>query len=94
MCWRRVLGRLRNNYYLTWGSFNSLIEEPAKKIEKDYRPELIVAVARAGLIPGRILSDLLEVKDVESIQIDYSKTGPMKREPKIENPRDSDDAKY
>ncbi len=36
-----------------------------------YKPDVIVAVARGGLIPARILADLLEAPQLTTIQIEF-----------------------
>ena len=37
----------------------------------DYDPEILVAVARGGWIPGRVLSDILEIQNVATIQVEH-----------------------
>ena len=44
----------------------------AQKIQNDnYKPDIIVGIARGGLVPSRILADLLETKDFAIITIEY-----------------------
>jgi hypothetical protein len=44
----------------------------AEKIRSDgYKPDIIVGISRGGIVPARILSDLLEVSDIEIIQIEF-----------------------
>ncbi|NLB77106.1 MAG: hypothetical protein GX799_11705, partial [Crenarchaeota archaeon] len=46
----------------TWNQIYDMLLSQAKKIQKtDYTPDIIVAIIRGGLIPARILTDLLEV---------------------------------
>lgn len=39
--------------------------------ESDFHPDVIVAIARGGLVPGRLFADFLHVKDVYSIKADH-----------------------
>jgi hypothetical protein len=44
----------------------------AQKIQADgYKPDIIVGIARGGLVPSRILADLLETRDFAIITIEY-----------------------
>jgi hypothetical protein len=44
----------------------------AEKIRSDgYKPDIIVGIARGGLVPSRILADLLETRDFAIITIEY-----------------------
>lgn len=36
-----------------------------------YRPDVIVAISRGGLVPARILSDILAISDLVSIKVDH-----------------------
>lgn len=42
--------------------------------EKGFKPDIIIAIARGGWIPARILSDCLKVKNMGSIGIKYLDT--------------------
>lgn len=54
-----------------WENIIRLSEELARKIKKKYRPDLVVALARGGWVPARILCDLLGVKDLLSLKIEH-----------------------
>jgi hypoxanthine phosphoribosyltransferase len=44
----------------------------AQKIKtQNYKPDLIVAIARGGVVPARILSDLLETPNLSFMQIEF-----------------------
>jgi len=44
----------------------------AKKIQvSGYHPEVVVGVARGGLVPARILADLLETQELDFLQIEF-----------------------
>jgi Predicted phosphoribosyltransferases len=56
----------------TWNQIYEMLFCQAQKIKtQNYRPELIVAIARGGLVPARILSDLLENPNLNFIQIEF-----------------------
>lgn len=58
--------------FISWKEGVMLSEALAKKVqESTYQPEVIVAVSRGGLVPARIISDVLEVDDVVSIGVKY-----------------------
>jgi uncharacterized protein len=47
--------------YLSWNTLHDTIHKLSNKIEKDYKPDLIVAIARGGLTIAHIMSDFLEL---------------------------------
>ena len=56
----------------TWGQIYDLTLSLAKKISASgYRPQVIVGIIRGGLVPARILADLLEVPQVATIQVEF-----------------------
>ena len=60
--------------HLTWEDVQNLTRSLADKIRRrGFIPEVIVAIGRGGFIPARILCDLLGVKKLVSIGIEYYK---------------------
>ena len=56
----------------TWNQIYEMLLCQAQKIKtQNYRPDLIVAIARGGIVPARILSDLLENPNLNFIQIEF-----------------------
>jgi hypoxanthine phosphoribosyltransferase len=56
----------------TWNQIYDMLFNQARKIQGDgYRSDIIVGIARGGLVPSRILADLLEIKDFAIITIEY-----------------------
>ena len=53
--------------YLSWDDITEIVKELAIDIHKEYQPEIIIAVARGGMIPGVMLSHALNIRDVETI---------------------------
>lgn len=57
---------------LTWEELSQITDELAETIRNcGYEPTLIVAVARGGFIPARLLSSRLKVRRMSSIGIIY-----------------------
>ena len=55
--------------------------------ESGFKPDVIVAISRGGLIPARILSDSLNVPIVYTIRISfYSSVGVRKETPEVTQP--------
>jgi len=56
----------------TWNQIYDMLFHQSQKIQADiFKPDTIIGVARGGTVSSRILSDLLEIKDIIFIQIDY-----------------------
>lgn len=55
-----------------WNDIYELHLNLAKEIVGDnYRPDLLVGIARGGWIVARILSDLLDIKEIGNIRIEF-----------------------
>ncbi len=61
------------NYIVpTWNQIYEMLENQASKIQKNnYKPDLLIAISRGGLVPARILSDLLEFPALTTIKIEF-----------------------
>jgi uncharacterized protein len=56
----------------TWNQIYEMLLNQSEKIRKTrYQPDIIIAIARGGLIPARILTDLLETPQVATIKIEF-----------------------
>lgn len=56
----------------TWNQIYDMLLDQAQKIRGDgYKPDIIIGIARGGLVAARILSDLLETPELAIIQIEY-----------------------
>lgn len=57
---------------ITWENLYGLIHQLSDQIRASgYQIDLIVAIGRGGYIPGRILSDMLGIKDLTSFKIEH-----------------------
>jgi len=58
--------------FVTWNDVVRWVKDVAQKVrESGYKPEVIVALARGGWIPGRLMCDLLLVKDLYSLKTEH-----------------------
>ncbi|MCX8182589.1 MAG: phosphoribosyltransferase [Candidatus Methanomethyliaceae archaeon] len=66
---------------------SSLLTLANKISESNFTPEMIVGIARGGWVVARILSDLLNVRDLASLKIEFYKAiGEKDRKPRITQP--------
>ena len=55
---------------MTWQHFLKLARQLAYQVrDSGYQPDLIIAIARGGLMPARLLSDYLDITDLASFRI-------------------------
>jgi len=68
----------------TWDDIQKLCKKLSEKIKKSgYSPDVVVAIARGGWIPARIVCDHLDIKDLYSVKTEHwgvvaTKTGEAK----------------
>lgn len=56
----------------TWSQIYDMLLSQAQKISaQNFRANIVVGVARGGLVPTRILTDLLEIPELVTIQISF-----------------------
>ncbi len=69
----------------TWNQIYTMLLNIAQKIQSDnYKPDIIVGIARGGLVPTRVLTDLLEGPELAVIQIKfYVDIAKTKQEPTL-----------
>lgn len=72
----------------SWDEIYDLSVKLARKIkERGIKIDTIIAVARGGLVPARIISDLLDVMDIEMVQcVFYKDIESRAEEPMILRP--------
>jgi len=57
---------------LEWSKIHQVAWDTAKKvIESGYKPDVIVGISRGGLVPAKLLSDFLQIKDVLTVKADH-----------------------
>jgi hypoxanthine phosphoribosyltransferase len=72
----------------TWNQIYEMLLCQAQKILfQNYRPDMVVGITRGGLIPARILADLLETSEFTTIHIEfYIDINQTKAEPTLKQP--------
>jgi hypoxanthine phosphoribosyltransferase len=56
----------------TWQQIHDLAYKTAEKIKKSgYVPDVIIGIARGGLVPSRLIADFLHVKELVTIKADH-----------------------
>ena len=57
---------------ISWQGFHALARKLARQLCADrFRPDLIVAISRGGLMPARLLSDYLDVFDFDCLRVEH-----------------------
>ncbi len=64
---------------LSWEMFGELCRALALKVAREYRPEVVVGIARAGVIPGAVIASILRV-DFYSLRISRKEGAQQVRE--------------
>lgn len=64
---------------LSWEMFGELCRALAMKVSRGYDPEMIVGIARAGVIPAAVMASVL-TKDFHSMKISRREGGERVRE--------------
>lgn len=55
--------------YLSWNQIDDIVYNLSKKVEKEGKPEVIIAIQRGGLVPAVMLSHILGVRDILTLSI-------------------------
>lgn len=56
----------------TWNEIQDVAKNTCDAVkESDFHPDVIIAVARGGLVPGRLFCDFLHIKSCYSIKVDH-----------------------
>ncbi len=78
--------------FVTWRDIERLVSRLAVAIEDaGFEPDIIVGVSRGGLVPTRLLSDYLDVRDVVILGVAfYEDVGKAGTEPRITHPLSRD----
>ncbi|MFZ5466160.1 MAG: phosphoribosyltransferase [Pseudomonadota bacterium] len=57
---------------VSWESFHRLARDLALRIRASgFRPDMIVAIARGGVVPARVLCDYLDIMDMACVRIEH-----------------------
>ncbi|MFH7880891.1 MAG: phosphoribosyltransferase [Candidatus Aenigmatarchaeota archaeon] len=71
--------------YVTWNKFHNSIVDIAHKIKRDrFNPDIVYGILKGGIIPARLLADVINVENIGFIGIKfYKKIGISETRPKI-----------
>jgi len=76
---------------ISWDFFYDMARQLAFRIQQDnYQPDIIIAIARGGYMPARILSDYLGVMDMTSFKVKHYLAGQKQLDARIEHPLAAD----
>jgi hypoxanthine phosphoribosyltransferase len=73
---RRPLDATRGVLEIDWPLFGELCRALALKVAREYDPELIVGIAKAGVIPGAVIASTLE-REFSSMTVTRRTVGGM-----------------
>jgi len=59
--------------YVSWSQVQSLCEQLAEKV-RGFHPHVLVGISRGGLVPVRLISDVLDNHTVATIRIEFYKS--------------------
>ncbi len=66
---------------LTWAEIQRLARRLARLIQTSgYQPDVIIAIARGGYVPARLICDLLDIYNLTSIRVAHYTTGAHKNQ--------------
>jgi hypoxanthine phosphoribosyltransferase len=66
---------------ISWNQVTRFTQNLAEKIRADgFRPDLVIAIARGGYVPARLLCDHLDIYDLTSIRISHYQSGSERTE--------------
>jgi uncharacterized protein len=76
---------------LTWEEIYSLSQQLASQLRKaNFRIDVIVAIARGGYVPGRLLSDMLGIHDLTCFKIENYQGAYKQHETYVKYPLNAD----
>jgi hypoxanthine phosphoribosyltransferase len=76
---------------ITWEEVYSLCRQLVRQLRKaSFRIDVIVAIARGGYVPGRILSDMLGIHDLTSFKIEHYQGAYKQHEAFVKYPLNAD----
>jgi hypoxanthine phosphoribosyltransferase len=73
---RRPLDTTRGLLEIDWPLFGELCRALALKVARDYDPEIVLGIAKAGVIPGAVIASIME-REFASMAVTRRSTGAM-----------------
>ncbi len=57
---------------VTWRDIENWSKDIVRKVKKSgYNPEIVIGLARGGLVPARLISDYLNIKDLYAVKTEH-----------------------
>ncbi len=76
---------------ITWEEVYSLCRQLVQQLRRaNFRIDVIVAIARGGFVPGRLLSDMLGIHDLTSFKIEHYQGAYKQHEAFVKYPLNAD----
>jgi len=76
---------------ITWKEVYSLCRQLVQQLRRaNFRIDVIVAIARGGFVPGRLLSDMLGIHDLTSFKIEHYQGAYKQHEAYVRYPLNAD----
>jgi len=76
---------------ITWEEVYSLCRKLVQQLRRaNFRIDVIVAIARGGFVPGRLLSDMLGIHDLTSFKIEHYQGAYKQHEAYVRYPLNAD----
>jgi len=69
--------------FVSWEHFDEMCRALAHKVEEEFKPEMIVAVSRGGLVPALIISHTIKNGELYVIKSDYYKEDVAQKDMKF-----------
>ncbi|MDD5269039.1 MAG: phosphoribosyltransferase [Methylococcales bacterium] len=77
--------------FITWEEVYSSCHQLARQLRKaNFRIDVIVAIARGGYVPGRLLSDMLGIYDLACFKIEHYQGAYKQQEAFVKYPLNAD----
>jgi hypoxanthine phosphoribosyltransferase len=77
-----VFGGTTGNFELSWELFGELCRALAVRVAHDYRPDLVIGIATAGVIPAATVAAMLQA-DFEAMRVSRREDGGRRGEPRV-----------
>lgn len=66
---------------ISWSAVEALCQQLGLMIKRSgYRPDMVVAIARGGYVPARLMCDYLDIVALTSIKIEHYRSGANRQE--------------
>lgn len=72
---------------ITWNTFHRQARELARKVRASgFRPDTLVAIGRGGYMPARVLSDFLDLADLNTFKVEHYQSTKISRQAVVRYP--------